>query len=55
MVKIDFINFYKLEKKFKSKQNVCPKCGCQIYSPFADGRLIHDINTCKGVYKKIEI
>lgn len=34
--------------------SACPKCGCQIYSPFGDGRLMHDVNSCGGIVAKKE-
>ena len=34
--------------------SACPKCGCQIYSPFGDGRLMHDVDSCGGVIKRKE-
>jgi len=34
--------------------SACPKCGCQIYSPFGDGRLMHDVNSCGGIVPRKE-
>ena len=34
--------------------SACPKCGCQIYSPFGDGKLIHDVNSCGGLVKTVQ-
>ncbi|HYQ56196.1 MAG TPA: hypothetical protein VEP89_02535 [Draconibacterium sp.] len=34
--------------------SACPKCGCQIYSPFGDDRLMHDVNSCGGIVAKKE-
>ena len=31
--------------------NTCPKCGCQINSPFNPSYRIHDIEKCTGIIK----
>ena len=31
--------------------NTCPKCGCQIYSPFNSAYRIHNVEKCLGIIK----
>ena len=30
----------------------CPKCGCQIFSPFGGRVAIHDVERCRGLVVK---